>query len=57
MSKIFWMAISIAACESSLLAFSKPHNDASDPLMRASWVLGFTENNAPVAGEPGKDPA
>ena len=57
MSKIFWMAIALAAWDPSLLAFSNPHNDASDPLMRASWVLGFTENKAPVAGEPGKEPA
>ncbi len=34
-------------------AFSNPHKEANEPLMRASPVLGLLENSAPFAGEPG----
>jgi hypothetical protein len=37
-------------------AFSNPHNEASDPLIRASFVFGFTEKSAPVANDPGWRP-
>ncbi len=30
--------------------FSNPHNEASEPEILASFVFGFTANNAPMAG-------
>ena len=31
---------------------SKPQSEANDPLIRASFVFGFTENKAPAATDP-----
>ena len=33
------------------MLFPSPHNEASEPLIRASCVFGLTENKAPLAGE------